>query len=188
MLHSPSLTAAQQSVGGRQQLRPVRHRFGSPTLGTTGTASGLAGSRIPVLDPPPGQRRPRLGILCRLDDRGSSPAGRSPEWQIQAVAYRWVRSRSPPWSRGKAAKRISGAGSIGADHPSGHVATLDPLDGAERELRRRWAGTEAGRRDLGSEVVPELVALSDRVEALTDQLHAKAHLDVRPLLTCARHH
>ena len=69
--------------------------------------------------------------------------------------------------------------------------TARALDGVERELRelrRRWERIEAGRRHLGSEVVPELVSLSDRVEALTDALHATAHRDVRPLLASARHH
>ena len=67
-------------------------------------------------------------------------------------------------------------------------ARLRRLIRPQWQLRRRWAGTEAGRRDLGSEVVPELIALSNRVEALTHELHAKAHHDVRPLLASARHH
>ena len=69
--------------------------------------------------------------------------------------------------------------------------TARALDGVERELRelrRRWAHIDAGRRDLGSEFVPELVALSDRIEALTHELHAKAQHDVRPLLASARRH
>lgn len=71
------------------------------------------------------------------------------------------------------------------------MRTARALDGVERELRelrRRWAQIEAGRRDLGPEIMPELVALSHRVEALTDELHARAHHDVRPLLASGRHH
>jgi hypothetical protein len=84
-------------------------------------------------------------------------------------------------------EHITGLGAIQAYE----ARTARALDGVERELRelrRRWAHIEAGRRDLGPEVVPELVALSDRVEALTHELHAKAHHDVRPLLASARHH
>ena len=69
--------------------------------------------------------------------------------------------------------------------------TARALDGVERELRelrRWWSHIEAGRRDLGSEVVPELIALSNRVEALTHELHSAARHDVRPLLASARHH
>jgi hypothetical protein len=84
-------------------------------------------------------------------------------------------------------EQVAGLGAIQA-YDARTARALDGVERELRELRRLWAHTEAGRRDLGCEVVPELVALSDRVEALTDELHARAHHDVRPLLASERHH
>jgi hypothetical protein len=56
-----------------------------------------------------------------------------------------------------------------------------------RDLRQLWAGAEAGRHDRTPQVVPALVALTDRVEALTLELRASGHHDTRPLLASARH-
>jgi hypothetical protein len=47
--------------------------------------------------------------------------------------------------------------------------TARALNGVEhelRELRRQWAHTEAGRRDLGPEIMPELIALSNGSKSL----------------------
>ena len=84
-------------------------------------------------------------------------------------------------------EQMAGLGAIQA-YATRTARALDGVERELRELRRRWSHLEAGRRDLGPEIMPELVKLSDRVEALTHELHATAHHDVRPPLASARHH
>ena len=83
-------------------------------------------------------------------------------------------------------EQVAGLGDIQAFD----ARTATALDRAQLELRelRLWALTEAARRELGPAVMPELVTLSDRVAALTRELHANPHHNVRPLLASARHH
>lgn len=73
-------------------------------------------------------------------------------------------------------------------YDAGMARALDGVERELRELRRQWAHIEAGRRDPRWDVLPELVALNNRVDALTHELHANAHHEVRPLLASARHH
>jgi hypothetical protein len=73
-------------------------------------------------------------------------------------------------------------------YDAGMARALDGVERELRELRRQWAHIEDGRRDLRSDVLPELAALNNRVDALTHELHAHVHHDIRPLMTSARHH
>jgi hypothetical protein len=83
-------------------------------------------------------------------------------------------------------EQMAGLGAIQAFE----ARTATALDRVELELRELglWALAEAARRELGPAVMPQVVTLTDRVAALTRELHADAHHNVRPLLASARHH